>query len=46
MTISSVQELHKIIMEQKEEIDNLKNRLNLIEDLIRTLSSREESVPA
>jgi len=46
LTISSVQELHKIIMEQKEEIDNLKNRLNLIEDLIRTLSSREESVPA
>ena len=46
LTISSVQELYKIIMEQKEEIDNLKNRLNLIEDLIRTLSSREESVPA
>jgi hypothetical protein len=46
LTISSVQELHKIIMEQKEEINNLKSRLNLIEDIVRTLSSREESVPA
>ena len=31
MTISSVQELYKIIMEQKEEINNLKSRLTALE---------------
>ena len=31
LTISSVQKLYKIIMEQKEEINNLKNRLEVLE---------------
>ncbi len=31
LTISSVQELYKIIMEQKEEINNWKSRLTALE---------------
>ena len=31
LTISSVQEIHKIIVEQREEINNLKNRLEILE---------------
>ena len=33
VTISSVQELYKLIMEQKEEINNLKNRLSILESI-------------
>jgi len=34
VTISSVQELYKLIMEQREEINNLKNRLLALEEII------------
>ena len=34
LTISSVQELHKIITAQQEEINNLKNRLLALEEII------------
>ena len=33
VTISSVQELYKLIMEQREEINNLKNRLSILESI-------------
>jgi hypothetical protein len=31
LTISSVQEIYKSIMDQREEINNLKNRLEVLE---------------
>jgi hypothetical protein len=31
LTMSSVQELYKVIMEQKEEINNVKDRLEVLE---------------
>ncbi len=33
LTISSIQELYKLIMEQREEINNLKNRLSTLESI-------------